>query len=356
MKFSVVKIGFFGLLVLGMISFTSCQKDYPSNNDDVISLLREMKKNDSLLLISFKGLQNQVDSLMKVTGSNTSQLNVLKSTLDSVLVRLVTIQTQLNNQSANIVSIQTQLNQLLILYQSLLAQINNLSCKPSVADSVKMGLLAYYPFSGNAGDSSGNGNHGTISGVTLTTDRFGNNDKSFQFGTNKVINVFNPKEELNLTNSFSISSWIYMDSLSTSYNTSTILSKHDGDIGNDGWVMGIWNPTNDTLNRIVNFWGNGPNNTITYADSRGSIRSKRWYHLVVTYNANTKTLLYYLNNILIYNNSIQFQIISNTRKFTIGYQESSQGIYLGFFAGKIDDIRIYNKTLTTGEIDYLYKN
>jgi len=41
----------------------------------------------------------------------------------------------------------------------------------TVAD-VNHGLLAYYPFNGNAQDNSGNGNHGTAYGVTLTQDRF----------------------------------------------------------------------------------------------------------------------------------------------------------------------------------------
>ena len=35
------------------------------------------------------------------------------------------------------------------------------------------GLVAYYPFNGNANDESGNGNDGTVNGATLTADRFG---------------------------------------------------------------------------------------------------------------------------------------------------------------------------------------
>ena len=36
------------------------------------------------------------------------------------------------------------------------------------------GLIAYYPFNGNANDESGNGNNGTVYGASLTTDRLGN--------------------------------------------------------------------------------------------------------------------------------------------------------------------------------------
>ena len=35
------------------------------------------------------------------------------------------------------------------------------------------GLVLYLPFDGNAQDASGKGNHGTVSGATLTTDRNG---------------------------------------------------------------------------------------------------------------------------------------------------------------------------------------
>ena len=45
--------------------------------------------------------------------------------------------------------------------------------KNSMAD-LNNGLVAYYPFNGNANDASGNGNNGTVNGATLTTDRFGN--------------------------------------------------------------------------------------------------------------------------------------------------------------------------------------
>ena len=37
------------------------------------------------------------------------------------------------------------------------------------------GLVAWYPFNGNANDESGNGNSGTVNGATLTTDKDVNN-------------------------------------------------------------------------------------------------------------------------------------------------------------------------------------
>ena len=43
------------------------------------------------------------------------------------------------------------------------------------------GLVAWYPFDGNASDMSGNGNHGTVNGATLGLDRFGEENKAYSF-------------------------------------------------------------------------------------------------------------------------------------------------------------------------------
>ena len=40
------------------------------------------------------------------------------------------------------------------------------------------GLVAYYPFNGNADDESGNENHGIVNGADLSKDRFGKPDSA----------------------------------------------------------------------------------------------------------------------------------------------------------------------------------
>ena len=53
------------------------------------------------------------------------------------------------------------------------------------------GLVAYYPFNGNANDASGNGNNGTVFGATAGTNRFGKlTNSSFNFnGTSQYISL-----------------------------------------------------------------------------------------------------------------------------------------------------------------------
>ncbi|MDL5051365.1 hypothetical protein QQ054_35770 [Oscillatoria amoena NRMC-F 0135] len=72
-------------------------------------------------------------------------------------------------------------------------------------NSLNYGLVGYYPFTGNAGDSSGTGNHGTTkNGVSLTADRFGNPNSAYLFdGSNDYIEIAD-HNSLDLTDSFSI--------------------------------------------------------------------------------------------------------------------------------------------------------
>ena len=73
-------------------------------------------------------------------------------------------------------------------------------------EPINNGLIAFYPFNGNAQDESGNINHGDIDGAVLTTDRFGNPNSAYYFdGTDdriilKTLDVFKEDE-------FTITAW-----------------------------------------------------------------------------------------------------------------------------------------------------
>jgi hypothetical protein len=57
-------------------------------------------------------------------------------------------------------------------------------------NSLNKGLVAYYPFNGNANDESGNGNHATVVGASLSTDRKGTSNSAYSFnGSGNYIQV-----------------------------------------------------------------------------------------------------------------------------------------------------------------------
>ncbi len=80
------------------------------------------------------------------------------------------------------------------------------------------GLMAWYKFNGNAGDSSGNGNHGTvIGGSSLTADRFNNSNAAYQFnGTSQYIQI-NSNPTISPANAITINAWIYPETNSNQW-------------------------------------------------------------------------------------------------------------------------------------------
>src|ERR1041384_7853449 len=68
------------------------------------------------------------------------------------------------------------------------------------------GLIAYYPFDGNANDYSGNNNHGILNGPTNANDRFNVPNKAYYFDGNDEIDIMNAPV-LNPTTGISISAW-----------------------------------------------------------------------------------------------------------------------------------------------------
>ena len=55
---------------------------------------------------------------------------------------------------------------------------------PNLCPTVCDGLVAYYPFYGDATDKSGNGHDGKVIGATLTKDRNGYQNHAYSFDGN----------------------------------------------------------------------------------------------------------------------------------------------------------------------------
>ena len=83
------------------------------------------------------------------------------------------------------------------------------------ANSQQDGLVAYYPFNGNANDESGNGHDGTVNGATLATDRHGNTESAYSFdGLDDYIEVIESNANSNFKHAdvLTFSSWVQVDS------------------------------------------------------------------------------------------------------------------------------------------------
>jgi len=75
------------------------------------------------------------------------------------------------------------------------------------------GLVAYYPFNGNANDESGSGNDGTNNGATWGVDRYGAPQSSAVFATNRVARIVVPHPNIPVGSSLRTISFWYSPNL-----------------------------------------------------------------------------------------------------------------------------------------------
>lgn len=194
------------------------------------------------------------------------------------------------------------------------------------------GLVAYYPFNGNANDESGHGNNGTVSGATLTTDRFGNENKSYGFnGTSNYIQCPDP---LTL-NSFTIAAWINADDYSDTRKE--ILNGGKFDITSGGYH----------LYREHQFCRFDLSN-LPGPVSDSIIQAGQWTFIVGISYGNTLEL--YINGTLKDQSSDYANLVNDILFIGTDATHNSSS----FWKGKIDDIRIYNRALSNSEVNQLY--
>jgi hypothetical protein len=214
------------------------------------------------------------------------------------------------------------------------------SAKTSLPPSLREGLIAYYPFSGNANDESGNGNHGKVEGAALAIDRHGNTDQAYLFdGADDYIKcppIFEKWYPL------SLSVWInvkgpYPDSR---YEFS-VFSKPRHDAAG-GFKLSI---VKDTIYAGVHL--GAPNINEYVPEIRG-----KWYFLTFTNDGSHKSL--FLNGVKVEVKPVKASTEVLQQNVLIGREFQTYEVTRRSFKGSIDDIRIYNRALPEVEVKALY--
>ncbi len=233
--------------------------------------------------------------------------------------------------------------------------------------------VAHYPFSGNADDDSGNGNHGILGGETnepvLTTDRFGNVNSAYRFGgfyNKNWIRVPN-SPSLNFNKQMSISFWFRQCSFAgmdgwghyTPNGYHIIWSKAgDGIAANPGLWSGTSTDAESTLHinfNNTNVTGN-PNQTSTnfLGDTTFTcFDTCEWVHVVEVIDSNMWRM--YIDGTLRKEKTIKVADFSqaNTRDLLIGRMWGSSVIWYPF-NGDIDDIYIFKQALSIKDVKELF--
>lgn len=246
-----------------------------------------------------------------------------------------------------------------LLLLSMLAII--VSCKKDndtdnpdpVPSTLSNGLVAHYPLDGNANDITTNQNNGIITGASSTTDRRGNNGKAYYFnGVSNYIRI-NNSQSLDLKENFSISAWINADNYLL---PGVIVWNGDPAYAKDPYLLYFSNRPGYNGIGVRKDAGAGVTINEIYAPYN-IIFSGVWCHIVGTCNSTSKVMNLYVNGELIKTGSFADMNInySTTGFWTmLGAAQSSAGID-NFYKGKIDEVRIYNREITSSEVEELFK-
>ncbi len=194
------------------------------------------------------------------------------------------------------------------------------------------GLAAYYPFSGNARDHSGHGNHGTVYGALLTTDRFGRTDNAYHFnGTNAYIRV--PySSTLSFPHDLSVAAWI-----KTTDDAGGIAHEHNG--GGDGnFVFGLAQGGRLRFGRSAMVGGG-------LYDS-DFVNDGQWHFVVGLFDSTTHVVKYYIDGYYASRYTDTLNLPDNPIALIIGDENN----HLYAFDGDIDDVRIYDRLLSEAEM------
>ncbi len=208
------------------------------------------------------------------------------------------------------------------------------------------GLIAYYPFNGNANDESGLGANGVVTGAVLTADRFGNPDNAYSFIDDTISFENSLLPQGNSDRAFSV--WFKINSLDFINTNSSVF----GTIFNYG--------TFTTTQRfgILIYGSSSPDKGTPYFVGQyndfpcnGYYFDNKWHHLIVNYTSGVVDV--YIDGILNESQAKDLNTQGDTLKIgrTI-YNEINQ---TEFFNGDIDDIRIYDRALNEQEVWAIYK-
>jgi hypothetical protein len=209
-----------------------------------------------------------------------------------------------------------------------------LSFSVLVCAGIADGLVAYYPFNGNANDESGYGNHGTVYGAALSPDRFDNPNRCYRFdGSNDYITA----GTVNYTLPVSVSLWFKSTVVNLGWHS--IFAWNQNFYPQNG--IQFYAAANGLISVRIGFGSD--RNTQSRIDGDGA-----WHHMVA-HRGLDDTLRIYVDGFL-ETTSLSTAIIgtNHIQYFGRSYQPNQ------FFNGWIDDIRVYNRVLSETEIRELY--
>jgi len=205
------------------------------------------------------------------------------------------------------------------------------------------GLVAYFPFNGNANDASGNGHNGTAFNTTFVQNQFAQPNSAFGFdGVSSYVEVMNYLPDMP---SASFSVWVLSGHLPTAAE-----SAHE--------IFGDGDTTPDFDFRLEFQWNIG---LLFFCKDNSSatiplplLRTNSWMNIIGVADATAGKMYLWLDGTPVATNSFTGNAnVGYHYRFNIG--RISDGVHIGrYFPGRMDNLRIYNRALSVSEVQQLY--
>jgi hypothetical protein len=192
---------------------------------------------------------------------------------------------------------------------------------------------------GNANDISGNDNHGTVYGASLTDDRFGHPNSAYNFdGTDDYIDIglqdYGSDEG-------TLSIWFYI----TDKQVQSYLFGRNASGANEGDIAIFYDGTGK-----IQYFVQDDTDTSSI-ETTDTIPRYRWCNLICTRSQDD--LRMYLNGKMQGETDVGITLYPHaSEKFAIG--ASGGTTPSNYWKGMIDDIRLYSEQLTPTQVDYIY--
>jgi len=225
---------------------------------------------------------------------------------------------------------------------------------------VEPGLIAYWPFNGDATDASGNEHDGTVHGATLCDDRCLVPESAYCFdGENDYIEVPD-EDDLDPvgTQEITISAWVNIPTFDSEIFgiLGKIASAGSREPGN--YCLTIWNNAYPDHVGKLRFAIAYNASNYQQVHSTSQVPTNEWVHVAFTLGAedpSNKEARFYINGDYsppMYDapGAVIDQPFANTsRPLRIGHT----GSFSDYFLGGIDEVRMYSRALSASEISEL---
>ncbi len=230
------------------------------------------------------------------------------------------------------------------------------------------GLVGYWPFDGPTidwttpgntfKDISGNGNNATSTGLATSTARVaGKIGQALVFngasGASQYVGVLDAPVLDPGTTDFSWAFWEKTTQDTGGQWGGIVVKENSSQSPRIGWgsVLSGTSPFNNTID--CEMWFNGTNDSVY---SLAPLNDGKWHHITCVRQSGVKLTQYVdgaFSSTTAAINSASNNI-TNSVLLTIGKRTSGNPASVVWFKGTIDDVRIYNRALSTAEVAQLY--